>query len=120
MIGQTLGGRYQILEHLGRGAFGITFLAIDLKRPGNPECVVKQFKPISNDPRTLQVARGLFEREAQKLESLGNHDQIPRLLAYFQENQEFYLVQEYIKGHDLSQEIVTGVQLSETYVNLSH
>lgn len=85
MIGQILGGRYQILEKLGEGGFGITYIAIDKGRPGNPQCVVKQFKPMSNDPRTLDTGKILFEREAEKLERLGNHDQIPRLLGYFQE-----------------------------------
>jgi len=116
MIGQIIGGHYQIVQQLGKGGFGITFIAIDTARPGNPQCVVKQFKPTSNDPHTLEIGKILFEREAQKLETLGNHDQIPRLLGYFPEQQEFYLVQEYIEGHDLSQEIVTGTQLSEAYV----
>jgi len=116
MIGQILAGRYQILEQLGKGGFGITFTAIDTGRPGNPHCVVKQFKPMSTDPYNLEVGKRLFVREAEKLEKLGNHDQIPRLLAYFQENQEFYLVQEYIEGYDLSRELLSGVQLSEAYV----
>lgn len=116
MIGQILGGRYQILEQLGKGGFGVTFTAVDIGRPGNPHCVVKQFKPMSTDPYNLEVGKRLFVREAEKLEKLGNHDQIPRLLAYFQEKQQFYLVQEYIEGHDLSRELVSGVQLSEAYV----
>ncbi|TFI54979.1 serine/threonine protein kinase [Mastigocladus laminosus UU774] len=116
MIGQIIGGRYQIFQLLGKGGFGITFLAIDKGRPGNPHCVVKLLKPMSNDPRTLEVGERLFQREAEKLEILGNHDQIPRLLAHFQENQEFYLVQEYIEGHDLSRELVAATQLSEAYV----
>ncbi|MBO3460979.1 protein kinase [Aetokthonos hydrillicola Thurmond2011] len=116
MIGRILDGRYQILEKLGEGGFGLTFLAVDIKRPGNPRCVVKLFKPKSNDPRTLKVGEKLFKREAETLERLGNHDQIPRLLAHFQENQEFYLVQEYIEGYDLSRELVPGTQLSEVYV----
>ncbi len=116
MIGQILDGRYQILEQLGKGGFGVTFTAIDTKRPGNPHCVVKQFKPMSTDPYNLEVGKRLFVREAEKLEKLGKHDQIPHLLAYFEENQEFYLVQEYIEGHDLSRELLTGVQLSEAYV----
>ncbi len=115
-IGQILGGRYQILEKLGQGTFGITFKAIDIGRPGNPVCVVKQFKPTSTDPFTLDVGRKLFIREAEKLEKVGHHAQIPQLLAYFQDKQEFYLVQEYIAGHDLSRELVSGVQLSEAYV----
>ncbi|RAM49424.1 MAG: serine/threonine protein kinase, partial [Hapalosiphonaceae cyanobacterium JJU2] len=116
MIGQIIGGRYQTFQLLGKGGFGITFLAMDTGRPGNPQCVVKLFQPMSTDPLTLQVGKALFEREAEKLEKLGSHDQIPRLLAYFQENQQFYLVQEYVEGHDLSQELVPGTQLSESYV----
>ncbi|WP_193199269.1 serine/threonine-protein kinase [Nostoc sp. MG11] len=105
MQGQTVGGRYQILTQLGQGGFGKTFLAQDMQRPGNPHCVVKHFKPLSTDPYTLEQAKRLFDLEAATLETLGKCDQIPQLLAHFEDNQEFYLVQEFIVGHDLSQEI---------------
>ncbi len=116
MLGKTLSGRYKIVKHLGGGGFGQTYLAEDLQLPGNPLCVVKQLKPKSTDPFTLQTARGLFDREAQVLYRLGNHDRIPRLLAHFEEEQEFYLVQEFIDGDDLRQELPFGKQLSETQV----
>ncbi|MBW4643813.1 MAG: serine/threonine protein kinase [Goleter apudmare HA4340-LM2] len=111
-----LNGRYQILEQIGKGGFGVTFLAKDILRPGSPECVVKQFKPLLSDPKALQHAERLFNNEAIIQENLGKHDQIPRLLAYFEENQEFYLVQEYIKGHDLTTELVPGKKLHEADV----
>ncbi len=111
-----LGGRYQIIESLGQGGFGVTFLALDLQRPNHPKCVVKQFKPIFTNPYALQTGKRLFDQEAQMLEKLGNHDQIPRLLAHIEENQEFYLVQEFIEGHDLEKELPHGQQLSETFV----
>ena len=104
-IGQILAVRYKILKLIGRGAFGVTFLAEDMQRPGNPHCIVKQFQPLSNDPETLRIGKNLFNREAETLEKLGKHDQIPQLLAHFEENQQFYLIQEYIGGHDLNQEI---------------
>ncbi len=118
MLTQILSGRYQIIRHLGGGGFGTTFVAEDTYLPGNPLCVVKQLKPQSTDPLTLQTARRLFDTEAQVLYQLGIHDQIPRLLAYFEENQEFYLVQEFIKGCDLSQELTPGKQLGEDQVIL--
>lgn len=111
-----LGGRYQIVEQIGGGAFSITFLALDMQRPRNPKCVVKQFKPMFTDPYTLREGRRLFDKEAEMLEILGSHAQIPRLLAHFEENQEFYLVQEFIEGHDLNEEVFSGKQLSEGYV----
>ena len=116
MVGKTLDGRYKIVQQIGQGGFGITFLAEDTKRPGNPPCVVKQFQPIRTDPATLKVGKILFDREAKNLEELGNHDQIPRLLAHFAENQQFYLVQEFIEGHDLTYEVGSGKQLSEAKV----
>ena len=116
MIGQTLAGRYQITSHLGGGAFGQTYLAEDTQLPDKNQCVVKHLKPQASDPLTLQAARRLFETEAQVLNRLGNHDQIPRLLAHFEENQEFYLVQDFIEGQSLSQILTPGKRLSEAEV----
>ncbi len=90
---------------MGQGGFGTTFVAQDIQRPGNPQCVVKRFKPLANDPYTLNAAKRFFELEAAILEMLGKHDQIPQLLAHFAENEEFFLVQEFIPGHDPKQEL---------------
>ncbi|MDF5716729.1 MAG: tetratricopeptide repeat protein [Rhizonema sp. NSF051] len=108
MLGHTLVGRYQIISYLGGGGFGETFVACDTHLPGSPQCVVKRLKPQATDPVTLQTARRLFDTEAQVLYQLGTHDRIPQLLAYFEENEEFYLVQEFIQSHDLSQEFTPG------------
>ncbi|MBD2770948.1 serine/threonine protein kinase [Iningainema sp. BLCCT55] len=114
--GSVIGGRYKIIQPLGRGGFSQTYLAEDTQRPGTPKCVVKQLHLIENDPSACQIARRLFATEAQVLEQLGTHDYIPRLLAYLEENHKFYLVQELIEGQDLSLEIIPGKQMSESYV----
>ena len=116
MIGSLLDQRYQVVELLGKGGFGHTYIAQDTRRPGNPTCVVKHLKPATNDPDFLQTARRLFSTEADALEKLGNHDQIPRLLAYFEENEEFFLVQEFIDGHPLSAEMLSGNRWEESQV----
>ncbi|MEA5596095.1 tetratricopeptide repeat protein [Rivularia sp. UHCC 0363] len=116
MLGNTLVGRYQIISNLGGGGFGETFIAYDTHLPGSPKCVVKKLKPQATDPATLQTARRLFDTEAKVLYKLGRHEHIPQLLAYFEENQEFYLVQEYINGHDLSEEIKPGEPISQEQV----
>jgi len=100
-----LNGRYQTLGLLGKGGFGATFAAADVGLPGTPICVVKQLRPQTDDPNVFRMAKELFEREAQTLGRVGNHPQVPRLLDYFEDAQQFYLVQEYVKGHNLHQEI---------------
>lgn len=116
MQGQTLAGRYYIVKHLGGGGFGQTYLAEDRKRSGNPRCVVKQLKPLSKDPETLRIAKRLFKTETDTLHLLGTHPLIPELLDSFEENREFYLVQESIEGKDLSKEITPGKQFIELEV----
>ena len=116
MLGSTLVGRYQIISDLGGGGFGETFVAYDTHLPGSPKCVVKKLKPQANDPVTLQTARRLFDTEAKVLYKLGIHERIPQLLAYFEENQQFYLVQEYIYGHDLNEEIKPGEPLNQDQI----
>lgn len=106
--GKLVGGRYRIISQLGAGGFGQTFLAEDVHLPGRPRCVVKQLQPQTEDISALQMARRCFNTEAQVLYKLGNHDQIPRLMAHFEEEQEFYLVQEFIEGESLTKELVKG------------
>lgn len=105
--------RYLVLRSLGQGGFGATFLAANISLPGNPPCVIKQLRPSTNVPHLFQMARELFEREAQTLGRIGNHPQVPTLLDYFEDNQQFYLVQEYIKGHNLQQEVKKNGPFSE-------
>lgn len=104
---RPLGGRYRIRQPLGSGGFGQTFSAQDLHLPGHPLCVVKQLQPQVSSAEELQTARRLFDTEAQTLYKLGSHPQIPGLLAHFEEDQEFYLAQEYIEGHSLADELGT-------------
>ncbi|MGK7894226.1 MAG: pentapeptide repeat-containing protein [Xenococcus sp. (in: cyanobacteria)] len=100
-----LRNRYHLVKGLGKGGFGATFLAADLSLPGNPLCVIKQLRPNTDNPNFLSMARELFEREAKTLGKVGNHPQIPRLLDYFEDRQQFYLVQEFVKGNNLQQEV---------------
>lgn len=108
--------RYRGVKSLGQGGFGATFLAVDTVLPGNPLCVIKQLRPSSTDPNVFQMAKELFEREAETLGRIGNHPQVPRLLDYFEYNKDFYLVQEYVSGHNLQQEVKRNGPLSEAGV----
>ena len=108
--------RYRVLKALGQGGFGATFLAQDESLPGDPCCVIKQLRPTTTGSHILPMARELFEREARTLGRIGNHPQVPRLLDFFEDNQQFYLVQEYISGSTIQQEIKRSGALSEAGV----
>ena len=101
--------RYKILKLISdKTGFGITYLAEDLDLPNAPKCVVKQLnrQKFSNcPPETRKKVTELFIRESQSLYKLGKHDQIPSLFARFEEKGELYLIQEYIDGSDLCNEI---------------
>jgi serine/threonine protein kinase, bacterial len=97
--------RYRITKSLGQGGFGATFAAVDMSLPGEPVCVLKQLRPSNNHEKFLRMARELFEREARTLGKIGNHPQVPRLLDYFEERQNFYLVQDFVSGSTLHQEV---------------
>jgi serine/threonine protein kinase len=116
MLGQLLDGRYRVVQELAAGGFAQTYLAEDTRLPGNPKCVVKHLKPVIEEPVFRAKAMDLFRAEAETLQRLGRHEQIPQLYAYFEEDGEFFLVQEFIAGHLLSTELPPGSRMSESRV----
>ncbi|MBW4474936.1 MAG: serine/threonine protein kinase [Stenomitos rutilans HA7619-LM2] len=111
-----LGDRYRALQAIGRGGFGRTFLAVDEYKPSRPTCVIKQFFPQNYSVHDPEQARELFRREAVQLEALGEHPQIPALLAHFEQEEYQYLVQEFIDGANLLQETAKHGPFSEEQV----
>jgi serine/threonine protein kinase len=112
-----LNNRYRILCTLGNGGFGETSLAEDTQMPSQRRCVIKQLKPIHDNPQIYQLVQERFQREAAILEELGgSSNQIPTLYAYFQLDDRFYLVQEYIEGDTLTAKLRQYGVLSENSV----
>ncbi len=113
---RLLAGRYQIFKVLGRGGFGITYLARNIYLPGRPLCVIKHLAPQFTSPTLLTIAKWRFHVEARTLSKLGSHSQVPMLIDYFREDQEMYLVQEYIPGETLWSQVQESGCLTEETV----
>lgn len=112
-----LNNRYKIIQTLGSGGFGETFLAEDTHMPSGRRCVIKQLKPVTNNPQVYRLVQERFQREAAILEELGNaNNQIPSLYAYFEIADRFYLVQEWIEGVTLTDKVQQQGTLSESSV----
>ena len=108
--------RYRTIKPIGQGGFGKTFLAVDEDKPSQPRCVIKQFFPQAQGTNTVQKAAELFTQEAVRLDELGKHPQIPELLAYFSQDSQQYLVQEFIDGKDLAYELAENGVFNEAQV----
>ncbi|NET35020.1 MAG: protein kinase [Cyanothece sp. SIO1E1] len=111
-----LGNRYRALGLIGQGGFGRTFLAVDESKRHAPRCVIKQFFPSTREPGSFEQAAALFRQEAERLDNLGQHPQIPQLLAHFETAEGQYLVQEFIDGRNLTQQLKAEGPFSEAQI----
>jgi serine/threonine protein kinase len=117
MLPTIINNRYRLVCLLGEGGFGKTYLVEDTHLPSRRVCVIKQLKPVTENSQIYQIIKDRFEREAAILEELGdNNNRIPKLYAYFSEEGQFYLVQEYIEGKTLAEKVANGNVLSESVV----
>lgn len=101
-----LGDRFRPLQLIGQGGFGRTLLALDAATEKKKLAVIKQFFPVQQSNASkgnASKAAELFHQEAERLAVLGEHPQIPRLLAEYEQDGSRYLVQQYIRGQNLEQ-----------------
>lgn len=99
-----LKGRYRAIRELGEGGMSCTFLAVDEEQQEKP-CVIKQFSPHAHKTVALHKATELFNQEALRLRELGEHDQIPSLFDHFEQEKCLYLIEEFVNGQNLLQEL---------------
>lgn len=117
-VGSVLQNRYRILNILGQGGFGRTYLGEDQGR-FNERCALKELTPAQGGEYALDKSKELFQREAQILYQI-QHPQIPEFRATFEQDQRLFLVQDYVEGQTyrqlLDQRKAQGIAFSEMEV----
>ncbi|MBD2436048.1 serine/threonine-protein kinase [Nostoc sp. FACHB-110] len=100
-----LRNRFRVIRVLSdEGGFGRTYLSEDTDKL-NELCVIKQLAPKFQGTWSQKKAMELFAEEAKRLQELGEHPQIPTLIAYFEQDNCLYLVQQFINGQNLLKEL---------------
>ncbi|WP_069790772.1 tetratricopeptide repeat protein [Cyanobacterium sp. IPPAS B-1200] len=100
-----LKNRYRAVRIIGEGGFGRTFYGIDDQKTAGSRCIIKQFLPQAQGTSNKKKAKTLFAQEARQLEKLGTHPQIPKFFDYFTQDGRQYLLQEFVDGDNLAQEL---------------
>jgi serine/threonine protein kinase len=116
LVGETLNQRFYILETLSKGGFGHTYLAEDREYRSRPRCVVKHLQPRQENlsDTVLKTIKKLFKQEAEILNKLSLHsDLIPKLIDRFDEDDQLFIVQEFIDGAPLSTELKPSRKFSQ-------
>ncbi|WP_181243716.1 protein kinase domain-containing protein [Chamaesiphon polymorphus] len=116
MLGTILRSHYKIVKVLGIGKSGTTYLATDIDLVESPLYVVKKIEFIDNGGMLPSIAEQLFEMQGSIAHNIGQHPQVPSLVARFEENGNRYLIREYIEGELLDRELTPGSIWSQTQV----
>ena len=114
LIGTVLKNKYRIDKLLGKGGQGKVYCATDISASIDRQYAIKQFIPNYISESSLKTGIRLFNQEAQILQKLGKHPQIPHIYDYFALQGQFYLVQEWIDGQNLSQEFASKKYFTES------
>ena len=96
MIGHTVGS-YKITEKIGEGGMGAVFKGIDVML--DREVAIKMLRP--ELARQAQLAER-FRSEAVTLARL-NHPNIATLYSFLRQNDDYFMVMEYVRGETLEQ-----------------
>jgi len=95
-VGTVLQNRYRIIQILGQGGFGRTYLAEDQRR-FNELCAIKELISTARSALAWEKAQELFHREAAILYQI-EHPQVPKFRERFEQDQRLFLVEDYVAG----------------------
>ncbi|MFN5391107.1 MAG: protein kinase domain-containing protein [Pseudanabaena sp.] len=116
-FGNLLGGRFRVVQTIADDSYGQTYLVEDTVAAEMPRWIAKSFCLINKTNLQLDWARSLFRNQVPKLQQLSDRStDFPKITTYFEQEEEFYIVEEAINGTRLSDETAAGKLYSESEV----
>ncbi len=110
----VLQNRYHIVNLLGKGGMGAVYQAWDA-RLKMYVALKEMVPPPGLDPSLLTQLQEQFEKEATVLAHL-SHPHLVRVIDFFEENDNVYLVMDFIEGESLAERIARQGMQSEPEV----
>ncbi len=108
-FGNLLGGRFRVVQTIADDTYGQTYLVEDTVAAEMPRWIAKSFCLINKTNLQLDWARSLFRNQVPKLQQLSDRSaDFPKITTYFEQEEEFYIVEEAIDGTRLSDETAAG------------
>lgn len=99
--GQIFRGRYKIQKLIHKGRWSSTYKASDLRFPGR-WWAVKEIMIVARDPVEKLKIKSKFQKEAMELSGL-NQPSLVKIVDFVVENDNLYLVTEYVEGKSLQE-----------------
>jgi serine/threonine-protein kinase len=116
-FGNLVGGRFRVVQTIADDSYGQTYLVEDTVAAEMPRWIAKSFCLINKTNLQLDWARSLFRNQVPKLQQLSDRStDFPKITTYFEQEEEFYIVEEAINGTRLSDETAAGKLYSESEV----
>lgn len=103
--GTVLQQRYKIVKILGHGGMGAVYLGEDQRLP--TKWAIKEMKKEGLSEEEKAEAAELFQTEARLLSEL-RHRNLPRIVDFFEQNEQLYLVMDFVEGQTLEQRMRDG------------
>lgn len=112
-LGEIIDGKYEVLREVGRGGMSVVYLAMDKRL--NKQWAIKEFRK-DKDDASKQIALKALLDEANLMKKL-DHPTLPRIVDIIDDNQNVYVVMDYIEGESLNKVLdAYGAQPQEAVI----
>lgn len=105
-VDELLGGRYKLVKIIGKGGMSVVYLAENVN--------LGTFWAVKKIQKNTGMAK-VLKAEPDILKKL-NHPALPRIIDIIEDNENIYIIQDYIEGTSLDKELKSAKKFTEKQV----